>query len=386
MIETNCQCGSLLAAPESSVGAPVACDNCGQTFQIIAGESLDEGNGAGDFDARLVIEDGPQRVGEQLLLGGVQEITIGKLPDKNIVLHGSRVSRLHCKLSRLDFGPSRWQIQDNRSTNGLFVNDEKIDAQELQNGDAIAVGEYRLRYRVMAELPPPPVAQAVATTAAPAQKLNYSATRQNRREQPLLGDCDVAWVMSLRNASVLMVWVININFLTWLFLPRVQLLETGVELLTALMSWAAAWMLTAAEPEAPESQSWFSVRLFLRVAATITVVGEVLAIAGVLLENDVLKLPGGILYLMIVPQTFLFLYYLRRLAVRIPSTALAINIVIVMVGLPLALLATVGGVLLAAISNSPGMAILTGAVGVLALIVFRIWYLILLIWFNKSFS
>jgi hypothetical protein len=152
------------------------------------------------------------------------------------------------------------------------------------------------------------------------------------------------------------------------------------------MSWAAAWMLTAAEPEAPESQSWFSVRLFLRVAATITVVGEVLAIAGVLLENDVLKLPGGILYLMIVPQTFLFLYYLRRLAVRIPSTALAINIVIVMVGLPLALLATVGGVLLAAISNSPGMAILTGAVGVLALIVFRIWYLILLIWFNKSFS
>src|SRR5262245_14255141 len=70
MIETNCQCGAPLSAPESSVGESIACDGCGQMFHLVAAEQLADGNGAGDFDARLIIESGPQRVGEQLLLGG----------------------------------------------------------------------------------------------------------------------------------------------------------------------------------------------------------------------------------------------------------------------------------------------------------------------------
>src|SRR5262245_662651 len=110
MIETKCLCGALFRAPESSVGGSVPCSQCGKPISVVSAEQLTDGAGDADFDARLIIQSGPTKVGQQLLLGGVQEITLGKLPDRSIPLPGGKlVSRFHCKLVRLDFGPSRWE-------------------------------------------------------------------------------------------------------------------------------------------------------------------------------------------------------------------------------------------------------------------------------------
>lgn len=160
MIEAKCECGVGCSAAESGITSPLPpCPRCGRAVRFVCAEPLAEGQGAGDFDARLVFVSGPDRAGEQVLLGGVCEIEIGKLPERHLQLTGQKVSRLHCKLLRLDFGPSRWSLEDNRSTNGLFVNGQRVTSPiELRDGDIIRVGEYSLRYAtdaVRAAAPPP---------------------------------------------------------------------------------------------------------------------------------------------------------------------------------------------------------------------------------------
>ena len=117
-------------------------------LQIISGEPLAEGAGVGDFDAALVADEGSTLAVGQYVLGGVAEISIGKAPECNIVLPGTMVSRRHCTLVRVDFGPSRWKIVDQKSTNGLFVNGQRVAEHELADGDAIRIGEFGFTYRI----------------------------------------------------------------------------------------------------------------------------------------------------------------------------------------------------------------------------------------------
>lgn len=146
MIDILCNCAALRRAPESSVGKRLRCPKCGLTVQPVSGETLHDGSGVGDFDAGLVITAGPEAVGTRILLGGVADVLIGKLPERHIVLPATLVSRLHCKLSRIDLDPSRWKLIDNHSTNGLFVNRQRVSEHELQDGDIIGIGEYQLEF------------------------------------------------------------------------------------------------------------------------------------------------------------------------------------------------------------------------------------------------
>lgn len=152
MIELLCGCAAPRRVPESTVGKRLKCPSCLQTVQIVCAEALGEGAGAGDFDAGLTVVAGPGDVGVRFLLGGVADIQIGKLVDRHIVLPGNKVSRGHCMLVRADFGPSRWKIVDNRSTNGVLVNGQRVAEHELQEGDAITIGEYQLEFRWMPPL------------------------------------------------------------------------------------------------------------------------------------------------------------------------------------------------------------------------------------------
>ena len=171
MIHAACECGVAYSVNESDLAKPLACRKCGRELICVSAEPLDAGAGAADFDGRLVILDGPSNVGRQILLGGVPEIELGKLPERHVSLTGEKVSRLHCKLACLDFGPSRWKVVDNKSTNGLFVNRQRVAEKELEDGDELLVGEYRLRYLSDAARPAPlpalPVAQGVAHDGPP---------------------------------------------------------------------------------------------------------------------------------------------------------------------------------------------------------------------------
>lgn len=179
------------------MGKRVKCPACLQPLQIVCAETLAEGNGTGDFDAMLLIVAGPQDVGVRFLLGGVADIEIGKLTDRHILLPGSKVSREHCDLSRIDFGPSRWKIIDNRSTNGVLVNGQRIAEHELQDGDAITIGEYQLEFRRAS------VAQAPAMPAGASSEGSSSATRVG---PPACPSCEQALP---RNAKICVACGIN---------------------------------------------------------------------------------------------------------------------------------------------------------------------------------
>jgi len=149
MIEIGgCCSAERTEVPEASAGKSVRCPQCGKVLQPVAGESLPEGAGAGDFDAALVADEGSSLPIARYLLGGATEISIGKSPECNIVLAGKLVSRRHCKLVRVDFGPSRWTIVDEKSTNGLFVNRQRVSEHDLADGDTIQIGEFGFTYRV----------------------------------------------------------------------------------------------------------------------------------------------------------------------------------------------------------------------------------------------
>src|SRR3954453_13099105 len=66
-----------------------------------------------------------------------REIIIGRSSDLDMVLVEDMVSRKHAKISTDEHTVS---IQDLGSTNGTFVNGEKIRKVELKDGDRILIG------------------------------------------------------------------------------------------------------------------------------------------------------------------------------------------------------------------------------------------------------
>ncbi|RYG66499.1 FHA domain-containing protein, partial [bacterium] len=137
-------------AGEDGINEPTTCDACGASTTYACAESLPPGAGAGDFDVALIVRGGPARAGTQVALGGVADIEIGKADGKAVQLLGSRVSRHHATLSRVDFGPGRWAIRDVGSTNGTFVNGARLAKGEpftLSIGDRVALGDFELDVR-----------------------------------------------------------------------------------------------------------------------------------------------------------------------------------------------------------------------------------------------
>lgn len=96
-----------------------------------------EGIGMGDqsqFALRFI--SGKYQGGEFLLKMG-REIVIGRASDLDMVLVEDMVSRKHAKISTQG---DQIVIQDLGSTNGTFVNGEKIKRSRLREGDRILIG------------------------------------------------------------------------------------------------------------------------------------------------------------------------------------------------------------------------------------------------------
>ena len=149
MIETACGCGDVFAVPESQIGQILTCGKCGAAQRALAAEAIRDGEGSADFDARLEPVSGFEESQAHLFLGGVADITFGKMDSHPLVLKGAAVSRRHGRLVRVDFGPSRWKVVDEGSTNGTYVNGRRVGTeQELKDGDLIKIGGCELRYRV----------------------------------------------------------------------------------------------------------------------------------------------------------------------------------------------------------------------------------------------
>jgi len=70
---------------------------------------------------------------------GTHPITIGRLPDNNLVIDNPAVSGRHARVYREG---NHYVLEDLKSTNGTFVNDKPIARHTLLEGDVILVGKH----------------------------------------------------------------------------------------------------------------------------------------------------------------------------------------------------------------------------------------------------
>ncbi|MFL5906325.1 MAG: FHA domain-containing protein [Solirubrobacterales bacterium] len=85
---------------------------------------------------------GRGRAGESFTLDG-ERISIGRTPDAGVFLDDVTVSRNHALLVRRKDG---LYIDDLGSLNGTYVNRRRIESHQLQDGDEIQIGKYKLSY------------------------------------------------------------------------------------------------------------------------------------------------------------------------------------------------------------------------------------------------
>jgi pSer/pThr/pTyr-binding forkhead associated (FHA) protein len=67
--------------------------------------------------------------------------TIGRAPRADFVVDAALVSRLHCRLAA---GPGEIEAVDLESTNGMYVNGERVARGMLRHGDKLRVGAVEL--------------------------------------------------------------------------------------------------------------------------------------------------------------------------------------------------------------------------------------------------
>jgi hypothetical protein len=405
VIDVVCLCGLTDRIAEYDVARPWLCPGCGRRGSFVCAEKLPEDAGAGDFDIRLHVTKGPARIGEFFQLGGIAEIEIGSSLQGHIVLAGHGVSTHHCRLKRVDFGPSRWELTDLKTPGGTFINSQRATAQEIKPGDIIQIGDFTIQCD-LADATARPVATAVATArvakplkaagstvakkpVAKAQgraAIDYAHPEQEIGERPL-GECDISWVMSIRNGARLASYAatpVIVAFYIPLTCIRALIIILSLPF-SAIALGVSGWFLSAKEPGVKENPFWTVIRLLLKVTGTATGIAIPLFFCGLWLKSPEVVSASGFCMLAVPVYMFLYLFYMRKLASRLPNTGMAVACILLMVALPTSL----GMVLYGAVTHA-----LSGGAGgeVSATIVFFVMQIMLLayvgilFWFNRSFS
>src|SRR5689334_14045850 len=142
------QCGSPLAAGRSDA---VPQDNTSTiTFGAPAKTEVDERTSLNAADAAavdalpagsalLVVQRGPGAGSRYLLDTDLN--TVGRHPESDIFLDDITVSRRHVEFRRED---GTFRVHDVGSLNGTYLNGDRVDDAELQNGDEVRIGKFRL--------------------------------------------------------------------------------------------------------------------------------------------------------------------------------------------------------------------------------------------------
>jgi predicted component of type VI protein secretion system len=92
---------------------------------------------------KLVIKSQGNRIGEVSLKLG--DTTIGRDPACDIVLKNDKsVSKKHAVIKTVG---NKSTLEDLGSTNGTFIENERVRRHELRRGDTIIIGEHELVYR-----------------------------------------------------------------------------------------------------------------------------------------------------------------------------------------------------------------------------------------------
>jgi pSer/pThr/pTyr-binding forkhead associated (FHA) protein len=91
--------------------------------------------------AKIVLRFGEQVLKEYEL--GAQALKIGRLPDNAVVIDNPAVSSHH---ARIIHDGGKFVIEDLKSTNGTYINEQRVHRQILENGDIVLIGKHKLVY------------------------------------------------------------------------------------------------------------------------------------------------------------------------------------------------------------------------------------------------
>jgi pSer/pThr/pTyr-binding forkhead associated (FHA) protein len=135
-----CQkCGAYLSRPEGTdepTTMTYTVDESGEMHQVDIDEVVEKAGAA------LVIRSGGGRAGESFTLED-DKVSIGRTPEAGVFLDDVTVSRNHALLVRRRDG---LYIDDLGSLNGTYVNRRRIESHQLEDGDEIQIGKYKLSY------------------------------------------------------------------------------------------------------------------------------------------------------------------------------------------------------------------------------------------------
>ena len=67
--------------------------------------------------------------------------TLGRAPRADFVVEAALVSRLHCRLTAND---SAIDVVDLDSTNGTYINDQRVRSGTLSSGDRLKIGRVEM--------------------------------------------------------------------------------------------------------------------------------------------------------------------------------------------------------------------------------------------------
>ena len=93
--------------------------------------------------ALLIVRSGPTAGARYLLDTDVT--TVGRHPEADIFFDDVTVSRRHAEITR---DGATFELVDQRSLNGTYVNGERVDRATLRNGSEVRIGKFRLNFFV----------------------------------------------------------------------------------------------------------------------------------------------------------------------------------------------------------------------------------------------
>lgn len=131
----------------------------------------------GSSNFRLIVRRGPQPNQVYELNKGI--VTIGRDITNDIVINDPEVSRHHCRLTQ---GGGGYTLEDLGSTNGTFVNGQRLTgARPLSHGDMLGMGEtVTLAYEGQAA----DARQAATMVGASGSRPEYGAPPASGYDQP----------------------------------------------------------------------------------------------------------------------------------------------------------------------------------------------------------
>ncbi len=86
------------------------------------------------------IDEGEAEKTFRILPGGVR--TVGRATGADFIVDAPLVSRVHCRLTALPGG--ELEVKDLDSTNGTFINGQRVDTARLAPGDRLGIGRVEL--------------------------------------------------------------------------------------------------------------------------------------------------------------------------------------------------------------------------------------------------